>query len=320
MPSSNNTTAQGFTQTELEIDEPNFESLKNAIKLENLKFREVELGEFLGQFCVGITLEEEQLTTFSLVPPTTKLDRALGSLLSANANKLISVLPQYLPELIDTVGGYSFKDLAKKLSTSPSQLVQGMAMGDLLLLILNARIKARDGDGAIEMAVKCINCGHLNKDTPDSCHDLKTISVKVPPKHEGKFIVEVNLSDGFRVGKDLVTKVYMEPLKLYQVKKITDPTPGSPEDITALTYLITEIPEAEDYQKIKGRKFSVDDYDNLTLRDAKILKKAVQELVPGMPGPAINLEMICSNCGNEWEAAPAWADLRNFLFGTDQTA
>jgi hypothetical protein len=315
MPSGNNSSTQGFAQPELDLNEPGFEDLQNAVKLEELKFQDVELKDFLNKFVIGIKLGDEQLTDFTLLPPKSSFNRLLGDLLRNNAFKLAPVMASYLPTIIDTVGGYSFKDLASKLSTSPSQLIQGMAMGDILLLILNSRINNNEGKGDVLMSVKCPRCGFLNKDTKENCHDLNTITVKVPPRLHGKFIVEVNLNQGFKVGKDLVKRVFMEPLKLYQVRKLGEPDPGNPEDVTALTHLITEIPEAEDYRHIKGKKFSGEDYDKLSLKDVGILESAMELLVPGMPGPEVRIEMVCVSCQNEWEADPGWADLRSFLFG-----
>lgn len=324
MPSGNNSSAQGFAQPELDLNEPEFEILQNATKLDELKFRDVELKDFLGEFVIGVNLGGEQLKSFTLLPPTVRSDRELGLLLKRSGFKIGPVMNSYLPRIIDTIGGYPIQTLASELKASPTQLIQNMAMGDLMLLILNARINARGGlgeptSGDIQMAVKCPQCGKLNKDTAESCHDLKTINVKVPPHFQDKFIVEVTLEDGFKVGKDLIKRVYMEPLKLHHVTKLGEDE-KNPDDVTALISLITEIPDSEDKKKVRGTKFFEEDYDNLSMKDLRIMRKAMRSLVPGIPGPEIKLEMACINCRNEWEANPQWADLRSFLYGFDEDA
>jgi hypothetical protein len=103
----------------------------------------------------------------------------------------------------------------------------------------------------------------------------------------------------------------MQPLRLFQVDKLSASGSGTPVDIALMYNMITGLPESDALKHTRGQVFSDALYDELTKNDLATLRKAVEKI---QPGPDMNAEMACINCGHEWKSPVPWGNLRQFLF------
>lgn len=295
-----------------------------TIALDDFKVEKFEIQDLGNKLPIGLFHPEtgERLTDFVLNPYKTKYDRQLGALLNAPKVKLGTVLGNFLPVMVKSIGGYELADLAKAYNVSPSKLVEGMYLADVLTLVLGIRLESQGTE--IGMTAQCPACGEKNEDDPKKgrpYHDLSTIEVKIVENLPCKPMVEVTLEDGWEIFDDKITTVVMRPLRLFQIDEIAKPGSGNPVDINLLYSMVCALPQAthlgtvEEQLRRRGGIFGDDLYDELTMGDLKRLRRALDVI---QPGPDMNTEMICHRCGHEWAAALPWSALRSFLFvGTE---
>ena len=283
-----------------------------VIKYEELALEKVEAVDLGNMLPVGVFLDGERLQAFVLSPYKTKHDRILGQLLSAPKVKISQVLGQFLPQVVETIGGFTLKEIAGKLSLSTSKLVENMPLADALTLVLAIRLGAQGPD--IAMSAQCPACGAQNDDDPAKgrpYHDLSSVEVSIVKDLRTRLQVEVTLIDGIDDGSEKIKTLLMQPLRLFQVDKIATPGSGVPVDIGLLYSMVSAIPNSPTYANIRGQVFSDNLYDELTMKDLNLLRKVIEKL---QPGPDMNADMTCSSCGNEWKAAIGWGSLRQFLY------
>lgn len=297
----------GFQQEQeaLEISE------YHAIPISSLKITTVPMDELGSTLPIGIFLEGDRLNSFKLRPYKTKFDRILGEILSRPKVNLVDALQNFLPQILEEIGGIPIAEVASKASMSVSRLCSSLYLGDVLVLLLAIRQQAQGT--LIKMSATCPACGTLNEDkgTPASpFHDLRGLEIKVLENSQ-KPIFEVRLVDGLTIGGEVIKSILMQPLKLHQFQSIIKQGSSEAYDIAMLYEMVTAIPESEYYRNASGKIFSDELYDELTMRDLEILRDAVDKL---QLTPDMTAEMTCRNCGNEWEAALPWGQLRQFLF------
>jgi hypothetical protein len=282
-----------------------------AIGIDALEIEEVCLAELNNTLPIGIFLDGERLTSFTLKPYKTKYDRVLGEILGRPKITILSALQQFLPLMIETIGGIPLADLAQKLSTSPARLFGGMYLGDALSIVVSIRMAAQGPH--IKMSATCPSCGTENEDKgtiAEPYHDLSGLPIKKIVHLSSDPVVEVRLKDGLEVGKEKLFRILMQPLKLHQFEAIAKPGAGA-MDVLMLYEMVVGLPESEYYGKAKGRVFSDDLYDELTMADQQILVKAIERL---QIVPKMEAEMVCIGCGHKWDAGLPWGNLRRFLF------
>lgn len=313
MATKNNKDKSDLDNDQLLLDGESGYEAPEAISLDSLKFKNYTLEELGKTLPVGIFHKGERLREFTLNPYVTRYDRVLGQLLKGTRNKLVQVLGNFLPEIIHDIGGYNVQELASSQSLSGPRFIQNMALGDILTILLNARKEAQGDDIAISSV--CPNCGTKNDDNPDKgrpYHDISTIDIASVENNfsSKKLIVEVELHDGLTIFEEKIKKIQMQPLRLYHAESIAK-AEGVPEDMSMLYAMVCAIPESEAYSNVRGQVFSDELYDKLTMKDLAILRKAMKVI---QPGPKMQIEMECYNCGHEWEEMVSWGNLRQFLY------
>ena len=313
MATKNNKEKSDLENEQTFIDGESAYDAPEAISLDSLSLKNYTLEETGRTLPVGVVHNGERLREFTLNPYVTRYDRILGQLLKGTRNKLVQVLGNFLPEIIKDIGGYSIQELASSQSLSGSRFIQNMTLGDILTILLNARKEAQGDDIAISSV--CPNCGTKNDDNPEKgrpYHDISTIDIASVENqfHSKKLTVEVLLKDGLMIFGEKITKIQMQPLRLYHAESIAK-AEGVPEDMSMLYAMVCAIPESEAYSNVRGQVFSDELYDKLTMGDLAILRKAMKVL---QPGPKMQIEMECYNCGHEWEEMVAWGNLRQFLY------
>lgn len=305
-------TAAGFAKAPENADRGSEYDAIPFTPFTQLMIDKVELQDLGATLPIGLFVDGECLTEFTLHPYKTKHDRILGQLLQAPKVKLHQVLGQFLPIVIKTIGGYTLEELKNKLSTSEQKLFENMYLGDILAIVLQIRLASQGAD--IAMSAQCPNCGTQNQDNPEKgkpYHDLSSVEVSIFRHLKQKPLVEVTLKDGFECFGDHVDKVLMQPLRLYQIDKIAQPASGTPVDIALLYSMICGLPQSAALRYSRGQIFSDELYDELSMADVSILRKAIDGI---QPGPNMNADMSCYSCGHEWASALPWSSLRQFLY------
>lgn len=301
---------QGFADEDKSADYVDNEN--NTIPLESLRIKTIQLRELGDTLPVGINLNGVRLTDFKIRPFRAEYDRILGQMLKRNGRKLISVMSDFLPEIIDGIGGYGIKELASKLETSPKKLIENMPLGDVLTLILGARSASQGSQ--IAMSATCPRCNTKNDDDPEAgeYHDLSSIEIDcVENDFSGnKLIVEVTLKDGLKVFDDKIMKIWMQPIRLYHAELIGKANKNA-DDVSMLYSMVCGMPECSAYHNTRGQMFGDELYNELSREDLAILRKAMKVI---QPGPKMQIEMECFNCGFEWEESVNWGNLREFLY------
>ena len=291
-----------------------------TISMEDFKIEKIEVQDLGNKLPIGIFHPEtgERLQEFILHPYKTKYDRQLGALLNAPKVKLGTVLGNFLPVMLKSVGGYEFSDLASAFNLSPQKMVEGMYLADVLMVVLGIRLESQGP--LIGMTAQCPQCGEKNEDNPDKgvpYHDLSSVEISVVENLTSKPMVEVTLQDGLEIFGETVTTVLMRPLRLFQIDEVAKPGSGNPVDINLLYAMVCALPGAahmgtvSEQLKRRGGIFGDDLYDELTMGDLKRLRKALETI---QPGPDMNTEMLCRRCGHDWRMGLPWAQLRGFLF------
>lgn len=290
----------------------------DAIPIGNLKVTTTRLDELGNKLPIGIFLEGDRLNSFKLRPYRTKHDRVLGEILSRPKINVVEALQDFLPQILEEIGGIPVSELSSKLSLSVSRLCSSLYLGDALTILLAIR-QAAQGT-LIKMSANCPVCSTHNEDkgTPASpFHDLSGLEIPIVEGLEQKPVFEIVLQDGLVVGNETVKSILMQPLKLHQFQALNRQNSNDAYDIAMLYEMVVGIPESEYYRNVKGRIFSDELYDELTMRDLEALRDAMDKL---QLTPNLTAEMSCRNCGNEWEAALPWGQLRQFLFVTPKPA
>ena len=305
--------SSGFAQNS-EPDADGSASVSQAQPLCDLKFERIEACELGCTLPVGLfTPDGEHLKDFELDVYRTKYDRILGTLLQAPKAKITSVLGQFLPQYIKTIGGYTFPELSQKFSgISAAKIIENMALGDALAIVVQIRLASQGVD--IAMSAQCTNCGAQNDDDPMKgrpYHDLSSTEVVCFTELSQKPLIDVVLKDGIERMGETIKHIYMQPLRLFQLEKIATPGSGTPVDIALLYGMISAIPDVEAYQNVRGQVFSDELYDDLSQADLEILREAVEKI---QPGPDMNAEMTCASCGTDFKSQIPWVNLRSFLF------
>ena len=296
------------------------EATPTTLSVDDIKIEKIEARDLGCKLPVGIfTNDGEHLTEYVLAPYRTKYDRILGQLLQAPKAKITQVLGQFLPQYIQTIGGFTLSELSTKMNgMSPSRIIENMPMGDALSIVVQIRLQAQGED--IAMSAQCPQCGVQNDDDPTKgrpYHDLGSTEVVCFCDLHTKPLIEVVLKDGIERMGEVIKRVHMQPLKLYALEKIATPGSGTPVDIALLYNMITALPDSELYRNVRGQVFSDELYDELTKDDLAALRKAVEKI---QPGPDMNADMVCFSCGNEFTSPIAWGNLRSFLFVSPEAA
>lgn len=283
----------------------------DAIPLDALQVDTVEFAEMEQKLPIGVWFEGERLQEFTLHPIKTKFDLVLGRLINAHKTKVVTILAQFLPQVVETIGGYPVADLASKMSLSPQRFFEGMAFGDVLMLLLHIR-KAAQNSTLVAMAADCPACNYKNQDNPTKnipFHDLAGLDIPVVRELSQKPVFEVLLEDGLAIHGETIRRILMQPPKLHHMNKISDAMAVT--DVEMLYCMVVGLPDSEIYGKVKGQVFGDDLYGELTIKDLARLRDAIEkiQLVPDM-----SVEMTCARCGHEWDSLVNWGNLRAFLF------
>ncbi len=307
---------QGFEAPILEGEgsDLTYENLpENLIRLEDLRIDQVDFIDLGNTLPHGIFVEGERLTEYTLHPYKTKYDRVLSNIMKASKRKFSSMLGEFLPNMVASIGSYELRDVSNKLGCdSPSRIFQNMTFGDAMSLLYRIRANSQ-GNYHVSISTQCPNCGTTNTDDPEKgrpYHDMGSVPVGVITSINSPLEVAVKLPTGLTLFGQHCDIICMKPLKLHQMDKISDS--DNVEDISTLYQIVSGIPQSPAYNKVRGQIFDNDLYDELNMKDLQTLRNAVVKLQ--QIGPKLTIENECYSCGFEWEVPLGLGRLREFLF------
>lgn len=299
-----------------------------AIPLDALKFVDIELGDLGNELPVGIFLPDgTRLRDFILKPYHGDDEVILGRIIedasdrSGNLTNPMKVLKQFLPYVVDSIGGLTIKEIAAKFATSVSEIFGRMYLGDVTTIMMKLRLQAHGFEFA--MSAECPKCGTVTSDDPAkgrAFHDLSSLVIKTIPNLPQKPVFELVLPESFMLYEDEITRLWLEPLKLNQLDKLLKSTSGNPKDLDQIKEMVVGLPESSVYAKQGGKFFDQAMFAQLaTGKDGRVSKSkdAVYKAIAKMqPGPKMDAEMSCSNpmCKNKWTASYPWISFREFLY------
>ena len=282
----------------------------------SFNIKQVELQNYRNTLPHGLFVNGQRLQKFTLKDYDPEQDLKLATLYSNQKSDIKQVFGNFLPTIIETIGGRTLKEIAPEINSTPQQIIERLSLGDALTIILNARLQ--NVGELIEMEDQCPNCRTKNKDEPSQgrpYHSISEVMIGTIPVITDKLVVKIQLEQPFQVGEDLCDVVHMRPIKLYEMQKIQKSSQSARGkiDITLLQNQICGIPQATALQNITGQIFDDDLYRQIkSLKDRGTLLKVSEKLQE--IGPNMNLPMSCYNCQYEWDSALPWGNLRNFLF------
>lgn len=307
---------QGFGDSPVAIGESDltYDNLPDdVVPVNDLKVDEIEFQDLGNILPHGIFIEGERLNEYTLHPYKTKYDRILSNIMKASKRKFSAMLGEFLPNMVASIGGYELRDVANKLGCdSSSRIFQNMVFGDAMSLLYRIRVSSQ-GNHHVAISTQCPNCGTINTDDPRKgrpYHDMGTVPVGVIANLKNPLEVAVRLPTGLTIFGQKCDVIYMKPLKLRQMDKISDS--DNVEDISTLYETVSSIPQSEAYKNVRGQVFSDELYDELDMRDLQVLRDAVVSLQK--VGPKLTIENECYSCGYEWEVPLGLGRLREFLF------
>lgn len=303
----------GFAEKEVKE-----EGVSNAIAVDDLKIKRVELQDYPLILPHGFFVGGERIRQFAFKPYDSGFDLQLSTLYSNPKADVKRILGEFLPKYVDKIGNYTVPEIAKELSLTPQRLFETMPLADALTIVANGRLATLTSSNLsadVSIRDQCPQCTAKYESDPDKgkpYHDIGTIELGIIPQLTDKLVIEVTLDKGIKVGDSLCKTVRLRPLRLYQLKKLGE-FPKGKMNIGMMYLQVKEIPEAEILEGVSGQIMDDDLFatidslgDRNKLMDASRLLQTI--------GPDMNVSVTCDNCGWEWDSAVSWGHLPSFLF------
>ncbi|MBW4514572.1 MAG: hypothetical protein KME11_05045 [Timaviella obliquedivisa GSE-PSE-MK23-08B] len=313
------TAAQGFATEEAIalIDE------KPTTPYTDIKTEMVLLKAFPGQLPIGwFTPEGEKLTTYTVKPYTGEDELFLSGLTTRFRDKVSDILPHFLARMIDTIGDIPVREVAQQASVKPNTLFENFYLADALTMLLSLRLENFGKE--IQIQGQCPACQTVNKDREGEYSDLSSTEIEVAQGMNCPH-VEVFLPTGAKVFDDMIKRVILRPIRMYDMKRLAkqdDKRAKLRLNHELLMHTVVGIPESEAYGKSQNSdrsgisELGVESlFKALNARDRDYLLKAVGKL--GSFGPGMQMDMGCRNCGFEYKAEVPWRDIPSFLTFAD---
>jgi hypothetical protein len=287
-----------------------------TIRIEDLDLEEVAYEDMPQILPHGFFVDGERLVEIEMNGFDPKLDELLGGMYSGQKIDIKQILIAALPLMVKTVAGRTLAEIARACSITVAQLIEQMPLGDALAFILAAREAIVGQEIAIDD--QCPNCRTRAMDNPAKgrfYHNTGTVRVGNIADLSDRLVAEVHLQGGFELHGTHCTHVHMRPVRLYELSKMPTLQRGK-LDMAMVELQISAIPECQRVANVRGLLFNSKAYETMTgphaIADRQALIVASQKLQK--LGPAMSVENTCDNCGQEWQSALPWANLRSFLF------
>ncbi|QLE46380.1 hypothetical protein FD723_39915 (plasmid) [Nostoc sp. C052] len=253
----------------------------------DINYQDIELGALGQKLPIGIwTPQGQRLQEFFIRRYVGKYDVALGELedmYSEHPDKHTKILNQFLPQVIETIGGYEMLDLAILLTErNLPKLIESMYLADVLYLILRIRLLAQGKDIPLSGKCPCPEEAEIQGGKNTAPHDLNTMNIRILPDNEPRPIYTIPLQQSIEFANEAIAQIQLEPLRFGHLLNLRDES--LPLDIHLLQLSSSPCLSAQLY-----RQLCPDDIDNLRNSVKKINF-----------GPEKSIFMDCPMCGYDW--------------------
>ncbi len=249
------------------------------------------LGEWGAQLPIGFLRDGVFHRNIRFKPYTMAAERELAkqrAKQSKKAQNAVSHTTSVLAHMIAEVGPYSdFQDLSHNQRL---MILNQLYMGDIMYAYILLRIEALGEDLSVE--VQCPSCGSDNK----LGSDLNDLDITIP-EDPYSLVRRYKLRNQVKTPKgELIDKLLLQPprwltMSTMKVGRNMDFFRIKSDLVTAATF-------GED-----GQPLSKTLLDQLTKRDFELLLKEVDD---NTPGPDLQLEVECPECGHESATSLRW--------------
>jgi hypothetical protein len=263
------------------------------------------IKDYLGKLSVGFWVNGRHLKKFRLHPYTTEHEFLLLEFYSQEENfDFEEMCCTFIPQIVESVEGFSFKEIAESQGLSSYRLVQEMFFGDVLLILLNIRFST----GGLKVAFGdiCPACGTENKDNPDLdiYHSLEAIDITSFEKNIRS--LSIQLVDGIYLSETITFTVQMNPLGFSQFLNEYAEYPY------VLQFRIPVISlSAKDEQGNTVSGYPVFELIR-TVRDRNVVLGAAKEYLKLGPEMEMPVEMFCQKCDYEWQSWMTYQSMLSF--------
>jgi hypothetical protein len=327
--------------------------LANAIPVKEVRSSTVKYGDFtpsnLPTLPFGLYYQPtddeptERLRDYTLVE---NLDTgAYSGLISRMMEKqrpsferIVKIASEFLARAVTHFGKYPIAEIAKKMSVTPEILIQRMYREDVVTLIFACRLKvvgsSCDFQGDIKPEQQPRTPFDYAIDTECGCEDAKRI--KYDPRETGDYslrlveiklyetdsiakpVFEITLPRGFSDGgKTKITKLFVEPLKWFQLGKVVSKEQEGSDDFKIMQEMIVAVPESEIYGQSKtSNPFCKELYNAMSIADIKAVGMGIKNLLD--IGPGQTFQIFCYHCQKNVQHQIPWPSLAQFIYSTDE--
>lgn len=238
-------------------------------------YRDVDFDKSLYILPLGIWLPNgERLREFTLRTYTSRHDLELGRLEDRYRDQpfaIRQIYGQFLPQIIDSVGGYSWEQLSRILETSAMRIIEQCYLVDVIIMALTVRYVSYGSELALSGTCPCDEQIKIRGGENTGCHDLGSIILReLPGEIQDKPEFQIILRD---------RTILLQPPRFGQIPELAEV--GLPLDI--------RLTLACSYPKI--------DYAALGCDEVNVIRDAMRCIYYG---PDRGIEQDCPQCGMEW--------------------
>lgn len=236
---------------------------------------------------IGFFAGRQRMTGFRVATYTSRHDMEIIKCRSRYCGNLHDLAQHIFPQLVCSIEGYGWSELADMLGLTIEQLISQMPVADVLTIICNLR--ALEISPAIYLQSTCPECGRNCDDRPqfNECHDLSQIDIgfsRSPADLGRSFITSAG------------AKVWMYPLQLCDLNSYLDSE--FDRELILPTACIYRIDGA--YDRYEDGKLDPEIYANTftSLGDRHTLLAISRDFAA--LGPQMETDEECPSCKAVW--------------------
>jgi hypothetical protein len=281
----------------------------------------------------------ERLRTYTFAEniDTGEFSNVLSSLQekeTMNFERIIKIASSFFAKSITKIGGYTLAEIARRQLKTTPEIIENMYMADVITLVFGCRLAVVGSSAQFTDDLKPDQLSRTPFDyavnTPCGCDRGETI--KYDPRETNEYslknieiksalltnkpIFEVVVPKGFSDGESTIKKIYMEPMKWYQLSKVA--TKKDKDQAYLLKQLIASIvavPESKIYGIGKSNHpFCRELFNKMSMIDINTLNAALGKL---QFGPESTMQVSCYHCDKVVPHLLPWAAMANFIYSSD---
>lgn len=328
--------------------------INNATSIKDLRVATVTYGDYspsdLPELPFGLYYQPsgdtgmERLQTYTLVENLETgtyvgLLSRLQEKQQLSPERIVTIASNFLAKAVTHFGSHSLQEIARNQGVTPAVVIERMFMADVITLIFACRLKVVGSsaefsddlkpedlprtafDMAIDTECGCKRAERIKYDPRDTDdYSLRSVEIKLfDTTSTAKPVFEIVLPRGFSDGSSKITKLYVEPLKWFQLGKVTSKGNNeASDDLKMLMAMVVGVPESEIYGTSKNsHPFCKELYDSMSVIDINRLKDCAASL---NFGPDTTRQIQCYHCDQKVPYQIPWVAMAQFIYSSDSLA